>query len=145
MSGWLYPGWRGVFYPKELRRKDELAYAADRFDTIEINGTFYSLKRPEHFAQWRDGTPEDFVFAVKGSRFITHMKQLRALETPPPIPSPPACWRYARSSARFCGNCRRASPLTRSGSTAFWRCCRAIPRQRPAWRDITTGVSPDAH
>jgi uncharacterized protein YecE (DUF72 family) len=82
LSGWLYPGWRGVFYPKGLRHKDELAYAADRFDTIEINGTFYSLKRPEHFAQWRDGTPEDFVFAVKGSRFITHMKQLRAVETP---------------------------------------------------------------
>ena len=57
LSGWLYSGWRGVFYPKGLHRKDELTYATDRFDTIEINGTFYSRKRPEHFAQWRDGTP----------------------------------------------------------------------------------------
>ena len=82
LSGWLYPGWRGVFYPKGLRHKNELAYAAERSDTIEINGTFYSLKRPENFAQWRDGTPDGFVFAVKGSRFITHMKQLRDAETP---------------------------------------------------------------
>lgn len=81
LSGWLYPGWRRVFYPQGLRHKDELTYAAERFDTIEINGTFYSLKRPEHFAQWRDATPQDFVFAIKGSRFITHMKQLRAVET----------------------------------------------------------------
>ena len=82
LSGWVYPGWRGVFYPKGLLHKDELAYAAARFDTIEINATFYSLKRPELFAQWRDGTPPDFVFALKGSRFITHMKQLRGVETP---------------------------------------------------------------
>ncbi|HTW52086.1 MAG TPA: DUF72 domain-containing protein [Stellaceae bacterium] len=82
LSGWLYPGWRGVFYPKGLRHRDELAFAAARFDTIELNGTFYSLKRPENFAQWRDGTPDDFVFAVKGGRFITHMKRLRDVETP---------------------------------------------------------------
>jgi uncharacterized protein YecE (DUF72 family) len=81
LSGWLYPGWRGVFYPKGLRHKDELAFAAERFDTIELNGTFYSLKRPENFARWRDGTPGDFVFAVKGGRFITHMKKLRDVET----------------------------------------------------------------
>lgn len=82
LSGWLYPGWRGVFYPKELRHKDELAYAAERSDTIEINGTFYSLKRPGNFIQWRDGTPDGFAFSVKGGRFITHMKRLRDIETP---------------------------------------------------------------
>jgi uncharacterized protein YecE (DUF72 family) len=81
LSGWLYPGWRGVFYPKGLRHKDELAYASQRVDTIEINGTFYSLQRPELFAAWRDATPERFVFAVKGGRFITHMKRLRGVET----------------------------------------------------------------
>jgi uncharacterized protein YecE (DUF72 family) len=81
LSGWLYPGWRGVFYPKGLRQKDELAYASRRADTIEINGTFYSLQRPELFAVWRDATPEGFVFAVKGGRFITHMKQLRDVDT----------------------------------------------------------------
>lgn len=82
LSGWLYPGWRGAFYPKGLRHKDEFAYAARLFNTIEVNGTFYSLKRPEHFIQWRDATPDDFVFAVKGSRFITHMKRLRDVEAP---------------------------------------------------------------
>jgi uncharacterized protein YecE (DUF72 family) len=82
ISGWRYAGWRGSFYPKGLRQRDELAYASRHFDTIEINGTHYSLQRRESFARWRDETPEDFVFSVKGSRFITHMKQLRDIETP---------------------------------------------------------------
>lgn len=82
ISGWRYAGWRGSFYPKELRQRDELSYGSRRFDTIEINGTHYSLQRPDFFARWHDETPEDFVFAVKGSRFITHMKQLRDVETP---------------------------------------------------------------
>ena len=82
ISGWLYGGWRGSFYPKELRHKDELSYASRHFDTIEINGTHYSLQRSESFARWRAETPDDFLFAVKGSRFITHMKQLRDIETP---------------------------------------------------------------
>lgn len=82
ISGWRYAGWRGGFYPGELRQRGELAYAAGKFDTIEINGTHYSLQRPEFFARWRDETPDGFVFAVKGSRFITHMKQLREIEAP---------------------------------------------------------------
>ena len=82
ISGWRYGGWRGSFYPKGLRQRDELSYAAGHFDTIEINGTHYSLQRPEYFAQWRDETPDGFVFAVKGSRFITHLKQLRDIEAP---------------------------------------------------------------
>ena len=82
ISGWLYGGWRGSFYPKELRRRDELSYASRHFDTIEINGTHYSLQRPDSFARWYDETPDGFVFAVKGSRFITHMKQLRDIATP---------------------------------------------------------------
>jgi uncharacterized protein YecE (DUF72 family) len=82
ISGWRYPPWRGVFYPKRLRQRDELAYAARHFATVEINGTFYSLQRPERFAEWHGATPADFVFAVKGSRFITHMKKLRDIETP---------------------------------------------------------------
>src|SRR5713226_4168681 len=82
ISGWRYAPWRGVFYPKGLRQKDELAYAAGKFATIEINGTFYSLQRPELFAAWHAATPPDFVFAVKGSRFITHMKRLRDVEVP---------------------------------------------------------------
>jgi uncharacterized protein YecE (DUF72 family) len=81
ISGWKYAGWRGVFYPKGLRQADELTYAATCFDTIEINGTHYSLKRPEAFAGWHEAVPADFVFAVKGGRFITHMLKLRGVET----------------------------------------------------------------
>ncbi|ANL32473.1 MULTISPECIES: DUF72 domain-containing protein [Rhizobium] len=82
ISGWTYAPWRGQFYPKGLPQKHELSYAAQHFRSIEINGTFYGLQRPESFGRWRDETPEDFVFAVKGSRFITHMKRLQEIETP---------------------------------------------------------------
>jgi uncharacterized protein YecE (DUF72 family) len=81
LSGWLYPRWRGVFYPKGLRQKDELSHAAQQVDTIEINGTFYSLQRPELFAAWREAVPDGFVFAVKGGRFITHIKRLSGVES----------------------------------------------------------------
>jgi len=77
LSGWLYGGWRGVFYPKGLRHRDELAFASRAVETIEINGTHYSLQRPDSFARWYDETPDGFIFAIKGSRFITHLKQLR--------------------------------------------------------------------
>ena len=80
ISGWRYPGWRGVFYPEGLVQRCELAYASRRLNAIEINGSFYSLQRPSSYAAWRDETPEGFVFAVKGSRFITHMKKLGDVE-----------------------------------------------------------------
>jgi uncharacterized protein YecE (DUF72 family) len=82
ISGWRYAGWRGVFYPKGLQQRRELEFAAQNFDTIEINGTFYSLQRPESFTSWAAQTPEDFIFAVKGSRFITHMLKLREVRVP---------------------------------------------------------------
>jgi uncharacterized protein YecE (DUF72 family) len=82
ISGWRYAPWRGKFYPDGLRQKEELAFAARQFSTIEINGTFYSLQRPHSFVAWRDATPQDFIFAVKGPRFITHMKKLKDVETP---------------------------------------------------------------
>jgi uncharacterized protein YecE (DUF72 family) len=82
ISGWRYAPWRGVFYPKKLRQKDELAYAANTFRTVEINGTFYSLQSPKLFAGWAAETPDDFVFAVKGPRFITHMKRLKDVAAP---------------------------------------------------------------
>jgi uncharacterized protein YecE (DUF72 family) len=81
ISGWTYAGWRGGFYPQDLRHSSELSFASREVDTIEINGTHYSLQRPESFARWREETPDGFVFAVKGSRFITHLKQLRGVET----------------------------------------------------------------
>jgi uncharacterized protein YecE (DUF72 family) len=80
LSGWRYAGWRGDFYPKGLVQRKELAYAAERFSTIEVNGSFYSLQRPASYATWRDETPDDFVFALKGGRFITHMKRLRDVD-----------------------------------------------------------------
>lgn len=82
ISGWRYAGWRGIFYPKGLPQRRELEFAAQTFDTIEINGTFYSLQRPESFAEWVRQTPEDFVFSVKGSRFLTHMLKLREVKVP---------------------------------------------------------------
>jgi len=81
ISGWRYPGWRGSFYPPGLVQRRELAYAAERLSSIEVNGSFYSLQRPTSYAAWRDETPEDFVFAVKGGRFITHLKKLAGVES----------------------------------------------------------------
>ena len=82
ISGWRYAGWRGVFYPRKLVQKRELAYAAARFDSIEINGSFYSLQYPASWQRWRDETPEDFVFAVKCPRYITHVRRLRDIGAP---------------------------------------------------------------
>jgi len=76
LSGWTYKSWRGRFYPKGLPHKRELAHVGSVFPTVEINGTFYSMQRPESFGRWAELTPEDFVFAVKGPRFLTHMKRL---------------------------------------------------------------------
>ena len=77
ISGWRYPLWRGPFYPKGLPQREELQYAARRLNTVEINGSFYSLQRPELYRSWYEQTPDGFVFAVKGSRYITHMRRLR--------------------------------------------------------------------
>ncbi|HEY9126644.1 MAG TPA: DUF72 domain-containing protein, partial [Acidobacteriaceae bacterium] len=82
ISGWRYKPWRGSYYPKGLPQRSELSYAAERFGAIEINGTFYSLQRPESFAAWHAETPAGFQFAVKGSRFITHMLKLNNAEGP---------------------------------------------------------------
>ncbi|MDQ2751210.1 MAG: DUF72 domain-containing protein [Actinomycetota bacterium] len=82
ISGWTYPPWRTVFYPKGLPHRAELGYAASQLSSIEINGSFYSLQLPSSYRTWHDQTPEDFVFSVKGGRFITHMKKLRDPEVP---------------------------------------------------------------
>lgn len=80
ISGWRYARRRGTFYPAGLAQRRELEYAAGCFPSVEINGSFYSLQRPDSFQRWHDETPEDFVFSVKGPRFITHMKRLRDCE-----------------------------------------------------------------
>ena len=82
ISGWAYGSWHNGFYPPGLARRRELEHASRRLNSIEINGTFYALQRPSSFRRWYDATPPGFLFAVKGSRFITHMKKLRDIETP---------------------------------------------------------------
>jgi uncharacterized protein YecE (DUF72 family) len=82
ISGWRYAPWRGVFYPEGLAQRRELEYCARHFSTVEINGSFYSLQRPEYYAAWYRETPPGFVFAVKGSRYITHMLRLTNIERP---------------------------------------------------------------
>jgi len=81
ISGWRYAAWRGEFYPPGLPERDELRFAAERFPTIELNGSFYSLQRPEYYKRWYDQVPRDFVFAIKGSRYITHLLRLRTADT----------------------------------------------------------------
>ena len=82
ISGWRYKPWRGTFYPEDLPQKKELEFASRKLNTIELNGSFYSLQRPANFAAWYESTPEDFQFSIKGSRFITHMRRLREIEAP---------------------------------------------------------------
>jgi uncharacterized protein YecE (DUF72 family) len=82
ISGWRYEPWRGVFYPEGLAQRRELEYCATHFSTVEINGSFYSLQRPEYYEAWYRETPPGFVFAVKGSRYITHMLRLNNIEKP---------------------------------------------------------------
>ena len=82
ISGWRYAPWRGVFYPPKLAHRRELAFASTAFPSIEINGTFYSLQRPNNFNTWAAETPDDFVFSVKGPRFITHIKRLKNVRAP---------------------------------------------------------------
>ncbi|MDD9205355.1 DUF72 domain-containing protein, partial [Georgenia sp. 10Sc9-8] len=82
ISGWRYAPWRGRFYPPGLPQRRELEHASRVLSTVEINGSFYSLQRPESYRAWRDATPPGFLFTVKGGRFITHMKRLADVRTP---------------------------------------------------------------
>jgi uncharacterized protein YecE (DUF72 family) len=82
ISGYDYKGWRGRFYPQQLSARQWLHYATRTFDSIELNGTFYSLKSPDVFRRWADEAPDDgFVYAIKGGRFITHNLKLRNVDT----------------------------------------------------------------
>ncbi|MFT3859030.1 MAG: DUF72 domain-containing protein [Aquabacterium sp.] len=82
ISGWRYEPWRGVFYPDELPQRMELAFASRALNSIEINGSFYSLQRPSSWQAWRKDVPEDFVFSVKGPRYITHVRRLNDVAQP---------------------------------------------------------------
>lgn len=77
VSGWRYARWRGDFYPAGMPQRTELEYIGRRFSSVELNGSFYSLQRPSSYIRWRDSVPPHFLFAVKGSRYVTHMLRLR--------------------------------------------------------------------
>src|SRR5436853_6533581 len=76
IGGWVYAPWRGTFYPEGLAQARELSHASRHVTSIEINGTFYGSQKPSSFRRWRDETPDDFVFSVKGPRFATHRRVL---------------------------------------------------------------------
>jgi uncharacterized protein YecE (DUF72 family) len=82
IAGWVFPPWRKTFYPKDLVQKLELEYASRKLRTIEINSTFYALPKLESYEHWYRETPEDFIFSVKGPKFVTHIKRLREVESP---------------------------------------------------------------
>lgn len=82
ISGWRYAPWRGVFYPKDLTQKRELEHASRQVNTIEINGSFYSLQRPSSYRSWYKATPEGFCFSVKGARYVTHILRLKEVKIP---------------------------------------------------------------
>jgi uncharacterized protein YecE (DUF72 family) len=81
-SGWNYKHWRGPFYPERMPMRTWFDHYAAEFDTVEINNTFYRLPEPETFAAWRERAPENFLYAIKASRFLTHLKRLRDPEEP---------------------------------------------------------------
>jgi len=82
MAGWVYPPWRGTFYPGGLRHSDELAHAASRVTSIELNGSFYAIPKPASWTAWNAATPDDFVFSVKAPRFVTLIRKLRDVDEP---------------------------------------------------------------
>ena len=79
-SGWVYGHWEGIFYPEDLSSKDKLKYFSQHFKTAEINYSFYHLPRPSTYQNWYNQVPADFIFAVKASRFITHIKRLQGVK-----------------------------------------------------------------
>ncbi|MDP3893831.1 DUF72 domain-containing protein [Nocardioides sp.] len=82
VSGWRYASWRGDFYPPGLVQRRELEYVASRMTSVEMNGSFYSLQRPSTYLRMVEQTPDDFPIAVKGGRYITHLKRLVDVDTP---------------------------------------------------------------
>ena len=81
ISGWRYPPWRGVFYPDDLTQARELEFASRALPSIELNGSFYGLQRPTSYQRWYEQTPDNFIFSIKATRYVTHILRLRDIET----------------------------------------------------------------
>ena len=110
-SGWRYPEWRGDFYPRGLPQRSELSYAAQRLDSIEINGSFYSLQHPDSYQSWYEETPPGFVFAIKGGRYITRF----AVWLPPDRAA--LCLAAVANTAGSMGLASRAEEVVDSSAT----------------------------
>jgi uncharacterized protein YecE (DUF72 family) len=128
-SGWSYPHWRGPFFPRGLAQRRELGFIAERFPTVEVNGTFYSLTRPTACQAWRDAVPDDFLFAVKGSRYITHMLKLGRFETPLANFFSSGILRLGRKLGPILWQLPPMLPFHRDRARAFFQ---ALPRDIPA-------------
>jgi uncharacterized protein YecE (DUF72 family) len=92
ISGWRYAPWRGTFYPEDLPQKDELSYAASKFPTVEINGSFYSLQRPSSYQRWYAQTPANFVFGEKAAGSSPICASCARSRSRSPTSLPRACW-----------------------------------------------------
>lgn len=126
-SGWVYPHWRGLFYPQEVKQKDWFGYYVRQFDTVEINNSFYRLPSPAVFNSWRKQAPPGFVYSVKASQFLTHVKKLIDPEQPLQAFFEGAV-NLKETLVRFYINFRRAGRPTSSGSGIFSkRCPKDIP------------------
>ena len=130
LFGLAVQDWRESFYPKGLGQPRWLRHYASDFDTVEVNSTFYRLASRDAVARWVEETPDDFVFALKASRYLTHIRRLAGLgqveryyERIEPLVARP-------SSGRSSGSCRRTSTATTSGWPARWRSCRPAPLLR---------------
>jgi len=95
IGGWTFAPWRGVFYPEKLPHAKELAYAAGRLTSIEINGTFYGSQKPASFRKWASEVPDGFVFSLKGPRFATNRKVLAEAAIRSGASTSPACSNWA--------------------------------------------------
>ncbi len=142
-SGWRYEPWR-IFYPPRLPPRSELAFASRMLPSFEINRSFYSLQRPEFHEQWHVGMPPGFVFALKGSRYITHMLKLRNIEAPLANVFASGVLRCAPSRGRSGGSsrpCSASTPIVRHLLLAS-----AARRRPPCTRSpaATTGALPAA-
>ena len=126
ISGWTYKPWRGEFYPKDRPQKRELSYAASVFRSIETARS-NSMQRCESFAHWADATPDDFVFAVKGPRYLTHMLKLNNAEAPLGNFFASGVLRLGAKLGPILWHSHRTSASTLRSSRPSSSCCRATP------------------
>jgi len=139
ISGWRYEGWRGKFYPEGLTQHRELEYASRVFNSIEINGSFYSLQLPSSYQRWYAQTPQNFLFSVKGARYITHMKRLRDVKIPLANFFASGLLGLRDKQAQFSGNSRHNFVGTEKSSPNSCSCFHAIPQpQLRSQKNITT-------